>query len=175
MDCSKPGFLPSPGACSNSCSLSHWCHSTILSSVIPFSSCLQSFPASGSFQISQLFASAGQSIGASALASILPINILGWFPLGLTGLISLLSKGLSRVQFKVSILQHLDFFMVQLSYPYMTIGKTVDLTIQMFVSKVTSLLFNTLSRFVIAFLPRSKHLLILWLHSPSTAILSLRK
>ena len=71
---------------------------------------------------------------------------------------------LKSLQFKVSILQHLDFFMVQLSYPYMTIGKTVDLTIQMFVSKVTSLLFNTLSRFVIAFLPRSKHLLISCLH-----------
>ena len=76
---------------------------------------------------------------------------------------------------KVSILQHLDFFMVQLSYPYMTIGKTVDLTIQMFVSKVTSLLFNTLSRFVIAFLPRSKHLLISWLQSPSTVMLEPKK
>ena len=87
----------SPGVCSNSCPLSQWCHPTISSSVAPFSSCPQSFPASGSFPISQLFASAGQSIGASALASVLPMNIQDWSPLGLTGLISLQSKGLSRV------------------------------------------------------------------------------
>ena len=78
---------PTPGACSNSCPSSRWCHPTILSSVVPFSSCLQSFPASGS-QMSQFFASGGQSIGASVSASVLPINIQGWFPLGLTGLIS---------------------------------------------------------------------------------------
>ena len=76
-------------ACSISCALSRWCHPTISSSVIPFSSCLQSFPASGSFLMNQLFTSGGQSIGASALASVLPMNIQGWFPLGLTGLISL--------------------------------------------------------------------------------------
>ena len=86
---------PSPGVCSNSCSLSRWCHPTISSFVFPFSSCLQSFPASGSFQMSQFFTSGGQSIGASA--SVLPMNVQGWFPLGLTGLICLLSKGLSRV------------------------------------------------------------------------------
>ena len=86
---------PTPGACSNLCPSSQWCHPTISSSVVPFSSCLQSFPASGSFPMSQLFTSGGQSIGASA--SVLPTNIQDWFPLGLTGLISLQSKGLSRV------------------------------------------------------------------------------
>ena len=88
---------PYPGVCSNSCPLSQWCHPTISSSFVPFSSCLQSLPASGSFPVSQLFASGNQSIGASASASVLPMNIQGWFPLGLTGLISLQSKGLSRV------------------------------------------------------------------------------
>ena len=83
---------PTPGACSNSCLLSQWCHPTISSSVVPFSSCLQSFPASGSFQLSQFFASGGQSIGVSA--SVLPMNIQDWFPLGLTGLISFQSKRL---------------------------------------------------------------------------------
>ena len=87
----------SPGACSNSCLLSRWCHPTISSSVIPFSSCLQSSPALRSFPMSQLLASDGQSIGVSASASVLPVNIQGWFSLVLTGLISLLSKGLSRV------------------------------------------------------------------------------
>ena len=98
---------PSPGACSNSCSLSWWCHPIILFSVIPFASCLQSFPALGSFlPKSQLLASGGQSILASALASILPMNIQGWFPLGLTGLISLLSKRLSRIFFSTRIQRH---------------------------------------------------------------------
>ena len=86
----------SPGVCSNSCSLSRWCHTTTLSAVTPFS-CPQFFPALMSFPVSQLFTSSGQSIGASALASVLPMNIQGWFPLGLAGLISLLSKGFSRV------------------------------------------------------------------------------
>ena len=88
---------PSPRACSNSCPSSQWCHPTISSSVVPFSSRLQSFPASGPFPMSQFFPSGGQSIGASASASVLPMNIQGWFPLGLTDLISLQSKGLSRV------------------------------------------------------------------------------
>ena len=87
----------SPRVCSKSCPLSWWCHPTISSSVILFSSCLQSFPASESFLMSQLFASGSQSIGASALASVLPINTQGWFHLGLTNLISLQSKGLSRI------------------------------------------------------------------------------
>ena len=105
---------PSPGVFSNSWPLSQWCHPTILSSVIPFSSCSQSFPASGSFPMSWLFASGGQSIGASALASVLPMNIQGWFPLRLTGLISLQSKGLSRVFSKTTVQKH-QFFSAQSS------------------------------------------------------------
>ena len=88
---------PTPGACTNSCLSSWWCHPTISSSVVPFSSCIQSFPSSGSFPRSQFFTSGGQSIGVSALASVLPMNIQGWFPLRLTGLISLQSKGLSSL------------------------------------------------------------------------------
>ena len=83
---------PTPGVCSNSCPSSQWCHPTVSSSVIPFSSCLQSFPASGSFPVRQFFASGGQTIGASASASVFPLNIQGWFPLGLTGLISFLTE-----------------------------------------------------------------------------------
>ena len=98
--------LPTPRACSNSCPLSRWCHPTISSSVNPFSSCLQSFPASGSFLMSQFFTSGGQSNGASASASILPMNIQNWFPLGLTGLISLQSKGLSRVFSNTTVQKH---------------------------------------------------------------------
>ena len=104
---------PTPGTPSNSCSLSQWCHPTISSSVIPFS-CLQSFPASGSFQMSQFFASGGQSIGVSVSASVLPMNIQDWFPLGLTGLISFQSKGLSRV-FSYTTVQKHQFFSTQLS------------------------------------------------------------
>ena len=85
---------PTPGACSNSCPLSQWCHPTISSSVVSFSSCLQSFPASGSFHMSQFFTSGEQSIGISASTLVLPVNIQNWFPLGLTSLISLLSKSL---------------------------------------------------------------------------------
>ena len=88
---------PTPRACSNSCPSSGWCHPTISSSVVPVSSCLPSFPASGSFQMSQLFTSGGQSIGVSASAPVLPMSIQDWFPLGWTGWISLQSKGLSRV------------------------------------------------------------------------------
>ena len=103
---------PTPRACSNSCPLSWWCHPTISSSVIPFSSSLQSFPASGSFPISQFFTSSGQSIGASASVSVLPVNIQDWFPLGLTGWIS--SKGLSRVFCNITVQNH-QFFGTQLS------------------------------------------------------------
>ena len=99
----------SPGACSNSCPLSQWCHPTVSSSVVPFSSFLQSFPASGSFQVSQFFASGGRSTRVSASASVLPMNIQDWFLLGLTGLISLLSKGLSRV-FSNTTVQKCQFF-----------------------------------------------------------------
>ena len=105
---------PTPRACSNSCPLSWWCHPTISSSIVPFSSCLQSFPASGSFQISQFFSSGGQSIGASASASVLSMNFQDWFPLGLTGWISLQSKGFSRVFSNTTVQKH-QFFSVQLS------------------------------------------------------------
>ena len=99
-------LTPTPGAYSNSCPLSWWCHPTISSSVIPFSSCLQTFSASGSFPMSQFFASGGQSIGASASVSVLSVNIQDWFPLGLTGFISLQSKGLSRVFWNTSVQRH---------------------------------------------------------------------
>ena len=92
-----PCLSPSSRTCPNSCPLSCWCHPTISSSVIPFSSCFQSFPASGSFPMSQLFTSGGQNIGVSASASVLPMNIQDWFPLILTGLISLQFKGLSSL------------------------------------------------------------------------------
>ena len=105
---------PIPGIYSNSCSLSQWCHPTISSSVIPFSSCVQSFPASRSFQMSQFFTSGGQSIRVSASASVLPRNIQDWFPLGWTGWISLQSKGLSRV-FSNTTVQKQQFFSTQLS------------------------------------------------------------
>ena len=105
---------PTPGIYSNSCPLSWWYHPTISSSVTPFSSCLQSFPTSGSFQMSQLFALGGQSIGVSASASVLPMNIQDWFPLGWTGWIFLQSKGLSRV-FSNTTVQKYQFFGAQLS------------------------------------------------------------
>ena len=174
----RPPFpSPTPGVHPNPCPLSHPTNS---SSVIPFSSCLQSFPASGSFPMSQFFASGGQRIRVSASASVLPVNIQDWFPLGWTGLISSQSKGLfkSLLQHhssKASILQHSAFFTVQLSHPYMTTGKAIALTRQTFVGKVMSLLFNILSRLVIAFLPRSKCLLISWLQSPSAVILEPQK
>ena len=135
--------------------LSPWCHPTISSSVVPFSSRLQSFPASGSFPMSQLFTSGGQSIGAgaSASASLLPMNIQEWFLLWGTGWISLQSKGLSSLlqchSSKASILSHSAFFTVQLSHTYTTTGKTIALTRWTFVGKVMSLLFNMLSRLVI--------------------------
>ena len=97
---------PIPGAYSNSCPLSRWCHPTISSSTVPFSSHLQSFLASGSFQTSQFFASGSQSIGLSASASVLPMNIQGWFPLGLTALTSLQSKGFSRVFSSTTVWKH---------------------------------------------------------------------
>ena len=121
---------PTTGTYSNSCLLSQWCHpppEVVSSSVIPFSSCLRSLPASGIFQMSQFFASGGRSIGVSASASVLLLNIQDWFPLRWTGWISLQSKGLKTLtqhhSLKASILQHSAFFIVQISYPYMTTGK----------------------------------------------------
>ena len=106
---------PTPGIYWNSCSLSWWSHPTISSSVVPFSSCLQSFPASVSFLVSQFFISGDQNIGTSASAPVLPMNIQGWLPLGLTGLISLLSKGLSRVFSNTTVQKHQSFG-IQLFY-----------------------------------------------------------
>ena len=150
--------------------------STISSSIVPFSSHLQSFPAAGSFPVSQFFTSGGQSIGVSAPAWVLPMNIQDWFPLGWTGWISLQSKGCSRVFSsttvqKLSILWCSSFSIVQLSHPYVTTGKTIALTRRTFVGKVMSLFFNMLSRLVVTFLPRRKHLLISWLQSPFAVIL----
>ena len=108
-----PRPSPSSRACSNSCPLSWWCHPTISSSVVPFSSRLQSFPASGTFPMSWLFSSGDQSVGASA--SVLPMNIQDWFPLGLTGLVSWQSKGLSRV-FSNTTVQKNRFFVLSLLY-----------------------------------------------------------
>ena len=127
-----PCLSSTPGACSNLCPSNWWCHPTISSSVIPFC-CLQSFPVSGSFPMSQFFTSGDQSIGVSASAYVFPMSIQDWFPLGLTGSISLQSKGLSRVFFNTTVQEHQffgnsAFFMVQPSHPYMTTGKTIALT-----------------------------------------------
>ena len=166
---------PNPRVYLYSCPLSQWCHPTISSSVVHFS-CLQTFSASGSFQMSQLFTSGGQSIGVAASTSVLPMNTQDWSPLGWTVWISLQSKGLSRVFSNTTVQKHQffsipAFFIVQLSHPYMTTGKTIALTRRTFVGKVMSLLFNMLSRLVITFLPRSKRLLISWLQSPCAVIL----
>ena len=155
MGCSTsslPVPQPSPGICASSCPLNQWCYPTISFSAHPFSFCLQFFPALGSFLMSQLFTSSGQSIGASALASALPMNIQGWFPLGFTDLISLQSKGLPNVFSSTTIRKH-QFFCTQPFYgPALTTVKIVALTIWIFVSKVKSLIFKMLSRFRIAFL-----------------------
>ena len=170
---------PTPRTCSNSCPLSQWYHPTISSSVVLFSSCLQSSPASGSFPKSQFLGLRGQSTGVSASASVLPMSTQDWSPLGWTGWISLQSKGLSRVFCNTTVQKHQflrsAFFIVRLSHPYMTSGKTTALTRWTFVDKVMYLLFNMLSRLLIAFLPRTKHLLISWLQSPSAVILETKK
>ena len=167
----------SPWACLNSCPLSLWCHPTISSSVIPFS-CPRSFPAAGSFQMSQFFASGGQSIGISASTSVLPMNTQDWSPLGWTGWISLKSKGLSTV-FSNTTVKSINSSALNLLYsPTLTFihdyWKAIALTIWTFVGKM-SLLFNMPSRLVITFLPRSKRLLISWLQSPSAVILEPQK
>ena len=144
-------FCPSllPEIFSNSCPLSWWGHPTISTSIVLFS-CLQSFPASGSFLMNRLFASGGQSIGAAASASVLPRNIQDWFPLWLTGLISLQSRGepYPTPQFKSINSSGLIFFMVQLPHSYTTTRKTIALSMWTFVGKMMSLLFNMLSVFV---------------------------
>ena len=153
---------PTPGAYSNTCPLSRWCHPTI-SSLDTLFSCPQSFPASGSFPMNWLFTSGGQSVGASTSASVLPMNIQGWFPLGLTCLISLQSKGLSRVSSNITVWKH-QFFSTQPSlcsiHSLTSIHdywKNHSFDKRLFAGKVVSQLFNTLSRFIIAlwYLPAS--------------------
>ena len=145
----------------NSGPLSRWCHPTFSSSVVPFSSCPQSFPALGSFPMSQFFTSGGQSIGVSASASVLPVNIQDWFPLGWTGLIALQSKELSRVFSNTTVRKH-QFFPLRLYDPTFTSVldylKNHSFDSMDLVGKVMSLLFHMLSRFVTVFLPRSKRL-----------------
>ena len=151
----------SPRVYSNGGPPSQWCHPTISFSVTPFSSCPQSFPVSGSFPKSQLFASGGQNIGDSASASVLPMNIQGWSPVRLTGLISLLSKGLSRVFSSTTVWKH-QFFTLSLvceSGPTLTsihdYWKNLSFDYTDLCQQNDFLLFNTLSRFVIALLPNS--------------------
>ena len=176
QSCPTPGLQharlplpsPTPRACLNSCPWSQWCHPTISSSVVPFSSRLQSFPASGSFPMSQFLAWGGPSIGVSTSVSVLPMNEY-------SGLISFRMDWLDLLAVQgtlKSLLQHHGskawirrcsaLFIVQLSHPYMTTGKTIALTRWTFVGKEKSLLFSMLSRLVIAFLSRSKCLLISW-------------
>ena len=172
VDCSMPGFpvhhqLPE---LTQTCPLSWRCHPTISSSVVPFSPCLQSFPASGSFPVSQFFASGGQSISPSNEYS----GLIS-FSMDLLDLLAVqgtLKSLLQHHSLKASILQHSAFFIAQLSHPYMTTGKTTALTRWTFGGKVMSLmLFKMLSRLVITFLPRSVRLLLSWLQSPSAVIL----
>ena len=154
----------SPKVCPSSFPFHQWCHPAISSSDAIFSFCPQSFPASGTLPMSQLFTSDDENIGASASASVLPMNIQDWFPLDWLVWSPCCPRdfleSFSAPQFKASILWCSAFFTVQLSQPCMTTGKTIALTIWTFVIRVMSLLFNTLSRFVIAFLPKSNHLLI---------------
>ena len=142
---------PAPGACSNTYPSSQWCHLTISSSVVPFFSSLQFFPASESFPVSQFFTSGGQSIGVSASTSVLPMNTQDWSPFGWTGWISWQSNGLSRVFFNTTVQKH-QFFSTQLSLWFSShihmwlLEKIIVLTIRIF--SVMSLLFNVLFRFV---------------------------
>ena len=137
-----PWPSPTPELTQNSCISSRWYHSINSSSVVSFSSCLQSFPVSGSLPISQFFASGGQSVGVSDSASVLPMNIQDWLTLGWTGWISLQSKELlQHHSSKASILWHSAFFIVQLSHPYVATGKTIALTRRTFVGKVMSAFF----------------------------------
>ena len=141
---------PTPRANSNLCPSSLWCHPTISSSVVPFSSHVQSFPASGSVPMKR-----NQLVKVFVFQLHLPTNIQDWFPLGCTGLISLQSKGLSRVFSNTPVQKYQFFHFLYSPPPYMTTGKTIALTRRNFVSKVMSLLFNMLSRLVIVLLPRA--------------------
>ena len=163
-----PYQSPTPRACPNSCPSSQWCHPTLSPSVVPFSSSLQSFPASGSFPMSQFFTSSGQSkvfFKWSFSFSISPSNEYSGLISFKTDWLDLLAvQGtlkclLQHHSSKASILRLSDFFTVQLLHPYMTTGKTIALTRWTFVGKVMSLLLNMLSRLIITFLPRSIGLL----------------
>ena len=183
MDYSTSGFLvlhPSCWVCANSCSLSRWCHPATASSVILCFSCPQFFPASGSFPVSLSLSIKWPKYWSFSFRYVLSMNTQGWFPLGLTVLTSLLSKGLSRV-FSSTIVRKHQFFAAQLSLlsnahirtwlletPYLWLYGQSD-------GKVMSLLFSMLSRFVITFLLRSKHLSTSWLQLPSTVILEPKK
>ena len=182
MDCSTPGFPVHHQFLKLAQTHVHWVGDAFQPSqplLSPSPPALNLSRHQGLFQwISSLHQVTKLQSGVAVSGSVLPVNIQDWFPLGWTALISLQSKGLSRVFSNTtvqSILQHSAFFMVQLSHPYMTIGKTIALPRQTFVSKVISILFHILSRFVIAFLPRSKCLLISWLQSPSAVILEPKK
>ena len=178
-----PGFpcLHShPWVCSNSYPLSRWCHPTISSLVIHFSSCLKSFPGIRVFSSESAFHirwpkywSLSFSISPSNEYSGLISFRTDWF--NLLAVQGTLKNPFQQHSLKASVLQHSAFFVVQLSHLYMTTGKIIALTIWTFVGKVMSLLFNMLSRLFIAFLPRSKRLLISWLQSPSAVILEPKK
>ena len=178
MNCSTPGPLSITNSRvhPNSCPSSRWCHPTISSSVVPFSFCPQSLPASGSIPMGQLFKMRWPKYWSFSL-SISPSNEhpglvsfrMDW--LDLLAVQGTLESVLQYHSSKASILRRSAFFTVRLSYPYMTTGKTIALTRRTFVGKVISLLFNMLSRLDITFLPRSKCPLISWLHSPSAVIL----
>ena len=174
-----PCYSLSPRVCFNSHPLNWQCHPTISSSVVPFFSHLQSFPASGSFQMSQLFASGGQSIGVSASASVLPMNTQDWSPLGWTGLISLQSKGLSRVFSSITVQKH-QFFSTQPSlwsncHIHTWLLKTTALIRWTFVGKVMSLLLICFLGWSELFLARSKCLWISWWQSMSAVMLEPKK
>ena len=178
MDCSTPGFPVHHQLLEFTQSHVHRVGygPTISSSVVPFSSCLQSFSASGSFQMSQFFPSGEQSIGVStsAMGPSNEYSGLISFRMDCSDLLTvqgILKNLLQHHSSKTSILWYSAFFIVQTSHPYMTTGKTIALTRWTFVGKVISLLYNMMSRVVITFLPRSKSLLISWLQSPSVVIL----
>ena len=164
----------SPRVCSNSCPLSRWCYLTISSSVTLFSFCFQCFPASGSFPRSWLLHQVAKLPGFQLQhQSFQWILRIDWFDL--LAVQGTLKNLIQHHNSKASVLWCSVSFMVQLSYPYMTIGKTIALTIQTFVSKVIFLFLNMLCRFIIAFLPRSRRLWISQLQSPSTVILEPKK
>ena len=182
MDCSTPGFPVLHRLLELAQThVQQWFQPTISSSVIPFSSCLLFSPASGSFPMSWLLTSGGQSTGVSASASVLPMNIqeilisyrINWFDL--LAVQGTLKSLLQHHSSKASVLQDSAFFVVQLSHPYMTTGKCITWTRWTFVSRVMSLLFNMLSRLVIDFLPRSKCLSVSWLQSSFAVILEPKK